>query len=415
MKDPASRSLFQRSESSGDKPRIDQAGNYDPVLGPPRSLNSAYLSSVRDVKSRIAELCASSDEISALPGELIDLMTDAKLFAMFMPKSLGGLEVDLITGLQAIEEVAAADSTAGWLVVKCAWSNMLAARLPPDVAREIWTTPESCLAGTIAPKGAARAVKGGYSLSGRWEWGTGSQFATWIMAAAVIVDDAGKPLQTPAGPERRIMLVPKAACSIIDTWHTYGMRGTASNDFACADLFVPERFAIEIDQPGPKHPVYDQAPYMAQIMLPHASLAIGAARGCIEALCDLAMGKMPLMSRTLLKDKEWVQDAVGRATAIVRSARAYLYESVQAMFEAEAYDATIGLHLSLAATHATHECIRAVDLMTRAAGGTAVYLSSPIQKYFRDLHVAASHAAVNVERYAGAGRVVFGDSPSPLM
>ena len=375
----------------------------------------SYLARINALGPEIARLASDSDERRGISPELLDLLVRAQLFGMFVPQRIGGLELDLVTGLRAIEEVAAADTTAAWLLVKGSWSNMLAGRLPPEIADRIWDSPDSVMAGTLNPKGRAVAVADGYRLTGRWDWGTGTQFASWIMAAALVVDDSGAPIQTEAGPKRLTFLAPAGAFEIVDTWRTYGMKGTASNDFACEDLFVPEAFAIDIENTGTPHPLYDRLPYMAQVMLPHGPLAIGGATGCIDALCDLAQGKTPAFSRTLLKSREWVQDAVGRATAIVNSARAYFYQAVEAAVAAPGYHPRHGLQLSLATTHATHACVEAADLMTRAAGGTAVYLASPIQKYFRDLHVAASHAAVDVERYAGAGRVIFGDSAHPLM
>jgi alkylation response protein AidB-like acyl-CoA dehydrogenase len=145
-------------------------------------------------------------------------------------------------------------------------------------------------------------------------------------------------------------------------------------------------------------------PLAVQACVPHAAVAIGIARAAVEDLVDLASAKTPLMSATTLRERSTVQHAVAEADASVRGARALIRAAVA---DAWLDPGAIG-QLSLAATHVTHTCVRAVDLMYAAAGGTSVYSSSPLQRRFRDLHVAASHYLVNDDKYTQAGRMLLG-------
>ncbi|KPF78085.1 hypothetical protein IP88_04840 [alpha proteobacterium AAP81b] len=368
---------------------------------------------------RLRALAAEGEALRRLPDEMVALLREARLFDIFLPRDYGGLELPIAEALAVIEAVAAADAAAGWSLLKVSSSNQLAAYLDPAVARGIWGSEGAgtgaVAAGSLAPKGRAVRRDGGWRLTGRWDWGTASHFADWLLAGAMLFEADGTRVMGPRGPLARVFLIPRGHARFDDNWRTYGMRGTGSQDFAADDVFVPEGhdFDLVALRPQVGGDLY-RVPYGAQMMLPHAPLALGIASAAIADLMALARDKTPLASSTLLKDKPWVQDLIGRATAEVTAARAYLHHACDRAWATETFTPELGLHLSLAATHATHAAVTAVDRMVQAAGGSAVHDTSPLQRQFRDIHVAASHFLVNVEKFAGAGKVLLGDSMSPI-
>ncbi len=372
---------------------------------------SATAARARALAGRISELGQEAETLRQLPHGLVELMVGEGFFDILLPKALGGLELDMLDALAVIEEVSAADPAAGWSLLKGSTTNQIAGYLDPAAARQIWNASGIVAAGSMNPgRGRAVPAPGGYRLTGRWDWGTATRFSQWLMGGALITDGQGPP------KGMRVLFFPADKARFIDTWDVYGMRGTGSGDFEVEDLFVPEDQTFE---PGAllartDAPLYAKVPYMAQIMAPHGALAVGVARAALDALIELARERTPLASKSLLKDKYHVQDAVGRASAEIDASRAYIHQSVREAWSAPEFTPALALQLSLAATHATHRCVAAVDLLTQAAGGAAVYSASPLQRRFRDIHVAASHFLVNIEKYAGAGKTVFGDAPSPL-
>src|SRR5206468_498401 len=80
------------------------------------------------------------------------------------------------------------------------------------------------------------------------------------------------------------------------------------------------------------------------------------------------------------------------------SGRAFLVDAVGAAWTSACAGNAISLAqralLRTAATHATRESTTAVDIAYEDAGGTAVYANSPIQRYFRDVHVVTQHMMV---------------------
>jgi len=343
-----------------------------------------------------------------LPAGLVDWMLDAQLFAILQPAQYGGLDLPMVAALDILEAVSAIDGSVGWCLLKGSTSNQLAAYVAETGARAIWADPRIVVAGSFNPKGRALRVDGGYRLTGRWDWGTGTTHSAWIMGGAMVVTGDGIPLPAPhGGPTIKTLFVPRTDVALTDTWDTHGMRGTGSVDFAVDDVFVPEERTIDGPMSRPVIATANTAvPLVAQVMVPHAAVAIGIARGCLAAFVDLAQNKTPLMASGKLAEQPLTHDGVGRARALIDSSRAYVRATVA---EAWAPDATPATYpaLSLSATQATHACAEAVDILYRLAGGSAVSAASPIARRWRDIHVAASHFLVNHEKFAAAGKAML--------
>src|SRR6185295_17052412 len=187
---------------------------------------------------------ASADEIDAnreLPRPLFEAIADAGMFHLAIPAVVGGGEIALPDYIQVIEELGKADASTGWCVNQGAIFATYAARMPREVAREIFITPpRAVVANTPAPTARAVVVPGGYRVTGRQGFSTGCRHATWVAAHAQVTVD-GQPQRLPDGaPDVRYLFVPVAEAQLLDTWHTRGMRGTGTHHFAVNDVFVPD-------------------------------------------------------------------------------------------------------------------------------------------------------------------------------
>lgn len=349
---------------------------------------------------------AAADEIEerrTLTEPIVDGLRQAGLFRMCVPQSVGGLELDPTTFVDAIERVAIADGSAGWCVMIGATTGLVAAYLDPDTAFEIYgKDPGVVTGGVVAPMGRGTAVDGGHRVTGRWAFGSGSGHSDWLVAG--YITEGAPPL---------LAVLPRADVTIVDTWTVSGLRGTGSNDMVLDDVFVPttRSFSLFADRPRETGPLY-RFPLFGLLALGISAVSLGIARRSIEELLSLASNKKPTGSRRQLAERTTVQADVARAEAAVRSSRAFLHDAIgEAWEEAERGD-RISVErraaLRLAATNATRSSADAVTAMYEAGGGTSIYATSPLQRCFRDAHVATQHAMVAPATYELVGRILAG-------
>lgn len=380
---------------------LDTTGNAPPV------------EAARALAPLIREYAAQIEQDRRLPAALVEAFARAGLFRLCVPHAFGSVEADPDTIVRTIEAVAAADGSAGWCVMIAATSGVLSAYLVDDVAREIYGSSDAITGGVYAPQGKAVAVDGGYRVNGRWAFASGCEHCSWLMGGCVVVNDGAPRLLRNGLPDSRLMLFPAAAAQVIDTWTVSGLRGTGSHDIAITDVFVPETHAVSLitDRPRQPGPLY-AFPVFGLLALGIAGVALGIARSAVDELTGLAVAKIPGGSRKRLAERAVVQMHVAEAEAALRSARAFLLETIGDAWETARARGEISLQqralLRLAATHATTSAATVVDLMYNAGGGTSVYATSPLQRRFRDIHVVTQHMMVAQPTYELAGRVLLG-------
>lgn len=356
-----------------------------------------------------------ADEIEAarrLPADLARRFSEEGLCRLLVPEAYGGLEVPPAQMLATVEALARGDGSCAWCVFIYATSGTLLAYLPEAEARAIFSSPGTKLAGVFAPMGEAVEEGEGFRVNGRWQWGSGTEHAEWVMGGCRLVRD-GVPDTGPNGaPVPRLLLAPASDVTFFDTWNVSGLCGTGSTDFAMEDVFVPAtRVAgISIDRPLDR-PLY-AFPNFALLALGIAGVAMGLARASIDELARLAGGKTPQGSARSLANRPHTQSEVARAEAGLRSARAFLLEAVDRAWEVASSDGRIPVEqrrdLRLATSWATGASAEAVDRVYALGGGSSVYRASPLQRIFRDVHVATQHMMVSASTYELTGRLLLG-------
>lgn len=382
---------------------------------------TAPLAAVRALAPAIRGRAAEIEQGRRVPLDLIQGLAEAGAFRLCIPHAQGGIEADVQTLLDVIEEVARADGSAGWVVMIGATSGLVSGYLPSDVATEIFGDPQVVTGGVFAPRGQAVVVDGGYRATGRWAFGSGSEHCRWLLGGCVVIED-GKPKLIGRGvPDSRMMFFPASEVRIVDTWTVSGLRGTGSHDLEVADVFVPANRAVSLitDRPRTDGPLY-RFPVFGLLALGIAAVATGIARTAIEELVKIAGGKMPTGSARKLGERGVIQMQVAQAEAALESSRAWLRAAVADAWEAAAIGQAIPVAqrttLRLAATEATIRAAKAVDLMYEAGGGTSIYATSPLQRCFRDVHVATQHAMVAQSTYELTGRLLLGlDTDSAML
>ena len=204
--------------------------------------------------------------------------------------------------------------------------------LPAAGARAIFGDPATIAAGAFRPTGVAREVDGGYRVTGRWSLASGSSHATWYVAGCTVLRD-DQPVLGPAGvPLLREVFVPAPSVEVIDTWESTGLRGTASHDYAVADVFVPAAHTLWFQDPPHCDRALYRMPPIAMFVAFIGAVPLGIARHALEAFAELAAAKATPPADGVLADRPAAQAALGRAQALVAAGRAYLLETLSALW-----------------------------------------------------------------------------------
>lgn len=337
-----------------------------------------------------------------LPEATVDALRDAGLFRMCVPDAYGGPSVDPVSLVDAIAAVAHADGAAGWCTMIASTTSSLAAFLPADGAEEVFGSPTSISGGVFAPNGTGARVEGGYRVSGRWQWGSGTQHCDWVLGGAACDDGTF-----------RLCFAEAEHVEFHDTWYTMGMRGTGSLDFSLHDVFVPEHRTM---QPGVSRPVVDtpltRFPNFTLLATGVAAVGLGIARRALDELVELAGAKTPQFAKRTLAHSSHTQVEFARAEAKWRSARAFLVDELSSAWDAAvagdpvAVDQRAGIRL--AATHAASTCASVADAAFTLAGGTAVYDTSVLGRCLRDAHVVTQHIMTAPKLDETLGKVLLG-------
>lgn len=386
----------------------------------PRERNTvpALLAAAKRVAPEVIHARERTEEMRQIPPPLADVIAKAGLYQMFLPRSVGGPEASPLVAFHAIEELSKADGSVGWCVMIATGVSLIAGWLKTEVLREICGQPVSLrAAGSLRPLGRANPVDGGYRVSGQWNFASGIHNANWLYCPCILMD-GDKPLLTGSGtPVVRAMWVPSNAATIKDTWSVMGLRGTGSQDFVIDDVFVPGNYTCFLgDPPHESGPLFRPRLIFTFLFAQNAAHALGIARGAMDSFVDMAARDASTQSTALLRDRPLVQSRAAEAEAILNAARAYVIDTVTRVWDAACEEkpdpAPEILQARLAITHSIHEAARVVGLLFQAAGTNAIYTRNPLERQFRDIHVAGQHNAAFPAHYESAGKALLGLRPS---
>ena len=375
-------------------------------------------------KNMVPMILSNLDRIESecqLPADLAAAMAKEKFFGLYVPESLGGPESDPITAFHVVEELSKADGSAGWCSFNGSAITAASAWLPVSVAREMFGDPPDIRAsGSARTGGTARVTKGGYLVSGRWNYLSGVDHAKYLFLNCAVVDDKGPAVSEDGTQVTRVAVIPTEAAVVHVTWSTLGMRGTASNDAEFSEEFVPANHTYSRGEPASHDgPLYNPQTVTVTSWTLAAANALGMARGAMDAFIKVATDSGSTNSPTLLRDRSTVQTTVGECEAMIDASRTHVLDSVGALWESQvkrSSDLTGQLvRARLAITHAIRQAVTVVDMLFYAAGTNAVHQSMGLERFFRDLHVSGQHISGLHSNYEYGGQMILGVPSSPSL
>jgi alkylation response protein AidB-like acyl-CoA dehydrogenase len=372
-----------------------------------------------DVRVLAPELTARVREIEAMrriPVDLVEKLRSIGIFRALVPRSHGGLELDMPAAIKIMETLCRIDGSIGWITMIGMGSAIFAPLVPREMYEQIYAEgPDVFFAGSLQPGGTAEMIDGAWCVSGRWPFASGCHHADWMFGLCIMSKD-GKPLRGSLGedgpPLVRCFLLPTREWQIEDTWHVSGLKGTGSHHISLKDKVIPEGnfFDLMAGEPCFSGPLYQAVAQLVPLM--HLPVAIGVAAGALDDLIQLAnTGLQQQRTTALMRDLETFQYELGQIEADLRATRAYADAQVESHWRharaGTLKDETLLAQGAQAASWITTTCVQIADECFRLGGGGALYEASPLQRRMRDLHAAAQHVAVHQRIYTSVGKLLL--------
>lgn len=375
--------------------------------------SNGILDAVKASAGLIRAEAEGSERQRRLTEAVVGALRDAGVFRMAMSRAMGGPELPPLQQIAVIEELAAADAAAGWCGMINCDGGFVTAYLDPVAAKELYPSIDQPTVFVVNPTGTATVEGDGYRVSGQWPFASGSSHAEVFFLNCLVFDASGMRMDGEI-PEMRVVGLRRDQVEVLDTWHTTGLAGTASNDVKATEVFVPR--------------TYSYAPFVDRAVDPAAlyrwrwlflakmpAVPLGAARGAIDEAMSVATTKVTMPSFALAREDATVQSNIGRATALVRSARAYVDDTIGTVWDAMCAGreptAEEWVDARLAITMAFTNSKEAVSLLYEALGTTGVYRKSPLDRQLRDVTTMGQHIVSQTKTYGASGRRLLGLEP----
>ena len=351
------------------------------------------------------------DDAARLPPDVAAGLASTGITRGFAPAEVGGAELAVADYVDAVERLGYHEASLGWCAMISCTTSLLSGYVPEPWIEPLFGSAGVTLGGFAGSMGQATSVERGITVTGQWPWGSGSYNCDWIGGGVrppkdpVYLDGEGRQLRAP------FVFFARDQVELLDTWRVAGLKGTGSTDYAVTDALVPDgRWADMAYGPRIDRTLY-RFPFFGALAVGVAAVTLGIARRAVDDFVELATVKKPSMSSRTLAERQVIQAEVALAEAAWRSGRAFLDQAIADAWAATE-QGTVGdsakVLLRLAAVNATERAAYAVDRCYHGAGGSAVYLDNPLQRHFRDVHVATQHAMVAPRLNEVLGRARLG-------
>lgn len=363
------------------------------------------VSSALDV---ISECAAEGRKNREIPRKAMEALRKTGYFRSFLPKQYGGLERPPQEFFKASIDIAERDMGTAWASGIIAVHAYQLSLMDPKAAQDVYAGgPDTFISSSYNPAGAkVETVDGGFKLSGRWGWSSGSGHCDWTLLGGLIFDQGKENIHY------RTFLVKKPDYAIEDTWHAMGLQATGSNDIVIENpVFVPEyRTHHQMDGFQCKHfqdnPMYS-IPWAQMFVRVVCTPSIGAAKHALKLFIENATASSTDPTR-LAGDPD-VTRRIAEASNLIDETEAIMYRNFDQMMErvnsGEEIPMLDRIKYRYQASLVIERMMEAVDLLFNVAGGRSVYNGSPIQDIWHDVHIGRAHVAnspVSFARNLGA-------------
>lgn len=354
-----------------------------------------------ELTSAIRRRAPQAERERCIPAESIAELTEAGLFRALTPARYGGQPATLGELFEALVDIARGCASTSWVGGLFSLHAFLLTHFDRQAQDDVWSaTADALIAASVAPRGTTARADGGFLIHGRWPYASGVDYAQWAILTSIVRDAASRPGRP------CLFLVPASAYTVDDDWHVAGLAATGSKTIDIGrPVFVPDHrtrtVAALADDANRPPGALGAIPWKTLFTCGFAPPAIGTALAAIAAYADQIATKRAAYTAVAVRDRPAALVRLARSTADVDSARTMLRRDVDELDACASAGTLLGgdaaERVLYGVAHIVDVCAAAVDRVFRGAGGAALYGGNPLQRYFRDIHAIAQHAAVDLD------------------
>jgi 3-hydroxy-9,10-secoandrosta-1,3,5(10)-triene-9,17-dione monooxygenase len=383
------------------------------------------LDAIADYRDELRRIDAENAELRKLPPEMVKSLREIGVMRIIQAGRYGGFEADPRVFSEALYAISQASASAGWVVGVVgvhAWNiGLFDDRAQAEVFGD---DPDTWVCSSYGPAGKAKRVAGGYELTGRWSFSSGSDYCDWVLVGGMVLGEGKR-------PEYRHFLLPRADYEIVDVWHASGLVGTGSNDIVVTEQYVPEyrslrvADALERNVPGREvntGPLFNM-PWFGVLLNSVVVPLIGMAAAALDEALRVHRDKVA--ANPLMMPGELTLSRLAEASGEIDIARDLLLRNLGELYDTALAGRapTVAQRMRGKRDHmvAVGMAISAVDKAYQHGGPRSIKTSSRLQQLWRDAH-AGEHHAMNLPdgalpiygRYLVAGDAALSAMPGPF-
>jgi 3-hydroxy-9,10-secoandrosta-1,3,5(10)-triene-9,17-dione monooxygenase len=352
-----------------------------------------------------------------VPDETMAEFHKAGFFKILQPEQWGGYAMDPQVFYAVGLEVARYCPSSAWVLGVVAVHNWQLAVFDDQAAQDVWADdPTTLISSSYAPVGKVKVVDGGFRLSGRWSFSSGSEHGKWAFLGAVV--------PTPEAPfdmsNYRTFLVPVSDYKIVHNWDVVGLKGTGSHDVVVDDAFVPEHRTHKsmdgflCDNPGNavnSAPLY-RMPFMQVFVRAVCTATLGACDGALDAFIEVA--KTRQAGPTKMKNDPFARVLAAEAKAEIEEMKLTMFRNFDAMMACcragEPIPIEDRVRYRYDSAIVADRCLALSGKMLKASGSGGIREDSDLLSFHLDILASQAHVANNSTPFAAnLGGVLFGE------
>jgi len=367
------------------------------IIPDPATLVARAKAMIPTLKARAAQ-CEAERKI---PAETIAEFQAAGFFDILKPRRWGGFEMEPKVFFEVQLAISEGCMSTGWVYGVVGVHPLQLGLFPLQAQEDVWSkNPQTLISSSYQPVGKVERTEGGFYLSGQWGFSSGCDHCDWVFLGAI-----APPADASGTPEYLTFLLPRSDYQIVHDWNVYGLQATGSHGIVVDKAFVPEhRTHRAVDGFLCKNPgqLANAAPLFrlpwAQVFVRAvSSAAIGALQGALNAFVGIAAKRVSTNTGKSTKLDPFALNAAARTQSAILEMKTVLMRSFDDMMATIRAGREIPIpdriRYRYESSQIARRCAALCDELLPLLGGRAIYMDSPVVRYWLDVNAARAHVA----------------------